>query len=137
MKNLANCKPTEFLTQTNKIRKSVENWLTVTDVMNIRKRLPQNMPEVKKEMSKDEARAVLDKRHEMMAEQSLQNLSAMFDAVLEDHQEETMEVLALCCFVEPENVDDYSMSYYLGAINELIKDQNVRDFFTLLMSLVQ
>lgn len=137
MKNLANCKPTEFLVQTNKIRKSVENWLTVTDVMNIRKRMPQNMPEVNSEMSKDDARAILDKRHEMIAEQSLRNLSAMFDAALEDHPAETLEVLALCCFVEPENVDDHSMSEYFGAMNDLIRDQNVRDFFTLLASLVQ
>lgn len=137
MKSLANCKPTEFLTQTNKIRKSVEKWLTVTDVMNIRKRMPKGMPEVKIGMSEDEEQAVLDKRQAMMAEQSLRNFNEILDSMLEEHPEETLEVLALCCFVEPENVDDYSISYYLGAINDLIKDQNVRDFFTLLMPLVQ
>ena len=40
MKNLANCKPSEFLVQTNKIRKSVEKWLKITDIMNIRKVVP-------------------------------------------------------------------------------------------------
>lgn len=37
MKNLANCTPSEFLKQTNKIKKSVEKWLKATDIMEIRK----------------------------------------------------------------------------------------------------
>lgn len=135
MKNLANCKPSEFLKQTNRIRKSVENWLKITDVMSIRKRMPEGMPEITKDMSKDEARAVLEKRQEMMAEQSQRNLKAMLDAMLDSHPDETLEVLALCCFVEPENVDDYTVSDYLLSINELLSDSNVRDFFTFLMSL--
>lgn len=135
MKNLANCKPSEFLKQTNRIRKSVENWLKITDVMSIRKRMPEGMPEITKDMSKDEARAVLEKRQEMMAEQSQRNLKAMLDAMLDTHPDETLEVLALCCFVEPENVDDHTVSEYLLSINELLGDSNVRDFFTFLMSL--
>ena len=39
MKNIANCTPREFLRQTNKIRKAVSNWLTLTKVMDIRERL--------------------------------------------------------------------------------------------------
>ena len=137
MKNLANCKPSEFLKQTNKIRKSVEKWLTVTDIMNIRKRMPEQMPEMNKGMSMDEGKDVLEKRQEMMAEQSRRNLSAMLDAMLEEHPDETLEILALCCFVEPENVDDHTVSEYLLSINELLADEAVRDFFSLLMSLVQ
>lgn len=135
MKNLANCKPSEFLKQTNRIRKSVEKWLKITDVMNIRKKMPEGMPEVKSDMSKDEARAVLEKRQMMMAEQSQRNLKDMLDAMLDEHPDETLEVLALCCFVEPEDVDSYSVSEYLSSINELLADSNVRDFFTFLMSL--
>lgn len=135
MKNLANCKPSEFLKQTNRIRKSVEKWLKITDVMNIRKKMPEGMPEVKSDMSKDEARAVLEKRQMMMAEQSQRNLKDMLDAMLDEHPDETLEVLALCCFVEPEDVDSYSVSEYLSSINELLTDSNVRDFFTFVMSL--
>lgn len=135
MKNLANCKPSEFLRQTNRIRKSVEKWLKITDVMNIRKKMPEGMPEVKSDMSKDEARAVLEKRQMMMAEQSQRNLKDMLDAMLDEHPDETLEVLALCCFVEPEDVDSYSVSEYLSSINELLADSNVRDFFTFVMSL--
>ena len=31
MKNLANCKPSEFLRQTNKIRHYVQKWMDITD----------------------------------------------------------------------------------------------------------
>lgn len=33
MKNLSNCKPSEFLRQTARIRKSVAKWLEVTDLI--------------------------------------------------------------------------------------------------------
>lgn len=137
MKNLANCKPSEFLKQTNKIRKSVEKWLTITDIMNIRKRMPENMPEMNKDMSMEEGKVVLEKRQEMMAEQSRRNLNAMLDAMLDEHPDETLEILGLCCFVEPEEIDNHTVSEYLLSINELLSDEAVRDFFTLLMSLVQ
>ena len=47
MKNLANCKPTEFLRQTNRIRKYVAQWLDMTGILDIRK----DMPEVDKTVS--------------------------------------------------------------------------------------
>ena len=103
MKNLANCKPSEFLKQTNLIKKSVEKWITVTDIKNIRARMPEKKEEAYTE--------------EELEEQGLKNLSAVLDAMLDIHAEETLEVLALCCFVEPEKVDDYTMSEYLEAIH--------------------
>jgi hypothetical protein len=126
MKNLANCKPSEFLVQTNRIRKSAENWLTVTDIMNIRR----NQPELKEGMTKEE-------RQKAMQEQVKKNLSKMFDAMLEAHAKETLELLALLCFVEPENVDDYPISDYLEAVNELLNDKAVLGFFTSLVKLGQ
>lgn len=137
MKNLANCKPSEFLKQTNRIRKSVEKWLNVTDVMSIRRRKPEGMPEVQAGMSQDEVDAVREKQRQMMAEQAQRNLKDMLDSMLDNHPDETLEVLALCCFVEPENVDDHTVSEYLLSINELMADEAVRDFFTFLMQLVQ
>ena len=137
MKNLANCKPSEFLKQTNRIRKSVEKWLNVTDVMSIRRRKPESMPEVQAGMSQDEVDAVREKQRQMMAEQAQRNLKDMLDSMLDNHPDETLEVLALCCFVEPEHVDDHTVSEYLLSINELLADEAVRDFFTFLMQLVQ
>lgn len=137
MKNLVNCTPSEFLKQTNRIRKSVEKWLKVTDIMAIRKRMPEGMPEVKSDMSKDEARAVLEKRKSMLAEQSQRNLKAMLDAMLDEHPDETLEILALCSFIEPEDIDNYTITTLVHTFNEILQDKDVMDFFTLLTSLVK
>jgi len=126
MKNLANCTPREFLSQTNRIRKSVSKWLTDTDVMNIRRRLPK-LPD---DITEEEKQAMLKK-------QASANVNAMLDAILEDHPDETLELLALLCFVEPEDVDNYPMTDYLDAVSDLISNKSVIDFFTSLMRLEQ
>lgn len=134
MKNLATCVPSEFLKQTNRIRKCAERWLKVTDIMNIRKRMPKGLPELTDNLSKEEFAEVQAKRDEMMAEQVMANLSAILDELIDNHPEETIELLALCCFVEPEDADNHTMSEYLSCIYELIQDRAVQDFFRLLMS---
>lgn len=126
MKNLANCKPSEFLKQTNRIRKSVANWLTVTDIMNIRR----NVPEFDEKQSAEERKAALMK-------QASANLSKMLDSVMDEHPTETLELLALLCFVEPEHVDDYKVSDYLKSLNELVTDEAVIGFFTSLVQLAK
>ena len=137
MKNLANCKPSEFLSQTNKIRKSVEKWLKLTDIINIRKRMPVGMPEITADLSKDELEAVNEKRRQMMMEKAKENLSAILDACLDDYPNETLEILALCCFVDPEDVDNYEMKDFLNAALDMIEDETVIRFFTLLMRLAK
>ncbi len=132
MKNLANCKPSEFLRQTNRIRKSVEKWLKATDIMEIRRRMPQLEELVITENTQERERIIAENA-KRRAEQARQNLSDILDQVLEKHPDETLEVLALCCFVEPENVDDYPVSDYLKAFYELINDEGVLGFFSLLM----
>ena len=124
MKNLANCKPSEFLTQTNKIRKSVAKWLTATEIHEIRKRLP-----------KYDDKMTADERIKVRNEQMRANLSAILDAVMEEHPTETLEVMALMCFVEPKEVDDYPMSAYLQSFSELIADESVLSFFISLVNL--
>ena len=126
MKNLANCKPSEFLVQTNRIRKCAENWLDVTGIMNIRK----TQPVFQEGMTKEERQAAIQKQVKI-------NLSKMLDAMLEAHASETLELLALACFVEPEDVDNHPMSEYIGAVNELINDKAVLGFFTSLVRLGQ
>ena len=124
MKNLANCKPSEFLTQTNKIRKSVAKWLTATEIHEIRKRVPKFDDDMDAE-----------ERAKVTKDQMNANLSAIFDAVLEEHPTETLEVMALMCFVDPKEVDDYPMSAYLQSFSEIISDESVLSFFTSLVSL--
>lgn len=136
MKNLANCKPSEFLIQTNKIRKSVANWLTVTDILNIRKRLPE-LEEAGDGATTDERQAVVERNLKKKNEQVKQNLMDILDAMLVDHPMETLEILALCCFVEPEDVDNHPMSEYIGAITELIETKEVMSFFISLAKLAK
>lgn len=136
LKTLHTCKPTEFLRQTNLIRKSVSKWLTDTDILNIRKRLPvyETAPA---DASAEERAAVIKRNAAANKVQARKNLSAMLDAMLDEHPDETLEVLALCCFVDPENVDDYPITDYLEAFTSLISDEAVLGFFTSLASLGQ
>lgn len=136
LKTLATCKPSEFLRQTNRIKKSAEKWLTDTDIINIRKRMPV-LEMVPQNGTEEERNAAFNRNKAKAQEQAKANISAMLDAILDDHPDETLELLALCCFVEPENVDDYTVGEYLTAFNSLINDKAVLDFFTSLASLAQ
>ena len=126
MKTLATCSPVEFLVQTNKIRRSVESWLTLTKVMEIRKRLPE-LPQGAKPEDVKKARQ----------EQAKKNFSSILDSVLEEHPQETAELLGLLCFIEPEDLENHSMLEIISAVNELIPSPEVLSFFTSLTQLVQ
>ena len=121
MKSLANCKPTEFFTQTNRIRKSVEKWLTDTDIINIRNRIPA-YEAAPKGATAEERKAVIERNAEKQRKQASENAKAMLDAIMEAHPEETLEVLALCCFVEPDHIDDFPVRDYIATFTELISD---------------
>ena len=126
MKNLANCKPSEFLRQTNRIRHYVQKWMDITELPKIRKRLPQ-IPEG----------ATAEERKKLLREQSMKNLSDMLDSALENHPEETMGVLALACFIPAEEADDHPMEDYLTAISELMESEGAIRFFISLVNLAQ
>ena len=134
LKTLVTCKPSEFLRQTNRIKKAVEKWLTDTDILNIRKRLP-SLEVVALNATDEERREIAARNKKLTDEQAKKNISAMLDAVLEEHPDETLEILALCCFIEPEHKDDYKVSDYINAFNSIISDRAVIDFFISLASL--
>jgi hypothetical protein len=126
IKTLANCKPSEFMKQTNKIKRQVEQWLTDTDIMNIRKKLP-TIPEGATEYE----------RKTLLKEQSMKNLSEILDSALEEHTDETLAILALCCFVPVEKADTKSIDFYMTAISDMMESEAVARFFTLLVRLGQ
>lgn len=136
LKTLATCKPSEFLRQTNRIKKAAEKWLTDTDIMNIRKRLAV-LEMIPQDAAPEERQAIFERNKKLTEEQAMKNVSAMLDAILEEHPDETLELLGLCCFIEPEHVDDYKVSDYLNAFNSIISDKAVVDFFISLASLAQ
>ena len=118
-KNLANCTPKEFMVQTRLIKHAVEKWLTLTEVLKIR----QNMPDIPEGATEEE-------RGKLIEERQKENLSRMFDAIMDDHPNETVELLGLLCFVPKDEIDNYPMSYYMESLTELLNDQAVWSFFT-------
>lgn len=124
MKTLANCSPREFLVQSNRIRKAVSKWLTLTKLLEIRKNLPK-LPE----------NATQEEREAAAAEQIQSNARAMLDSILDEHPEETAELLGLLCFVEPEDLDNHPMTEFFGAISEILNSKEIIDFFTSLVNL--
>ena len=123
-KSLANCKPSEFLKQTNAIRHYVEKWLKDIKFADIRKRLPA-IPEG----------ATEEEKKELIAAQSRKNFSEMLDSALEQHPEETLGVLALCCFIPVEQADEQPMEFYVDAIADLMESEAVMRFFTSVVKL--
>lgn len=119
LKNLANCTPREFLKQTNKIRKAVQKWIKATDIINFR---GVSLPEVPEGMS--EAERATFKQNAL-----LKRFNSLCDIVLEQHPDETLEVLALCCFVEPEDVDKHEVAEYLESLGMLLNSEAVVGFF--------
>lgn len=136
-KNLATCKPSEFLRQTNRMRKSVEKWLDKTKIMQIRGRKVEGLEEVPESATDDEAYEIKKRNAEKIAAQQRKNLGDILTAALEEYPDETLELLALLCFVEPENVDDHSIAFYLNNLSDIISDQDVLGFFTSLAQLEQ
>ena len=134
MKNLANCKPSEFFKQTVKIKKAVENWMTETDIMNIRKNVAKPSP-ITQDMTDEEKRAAVDDFKRRTEEQAKRNMSRIFDAIFDEHPDETLELLALLCFIEPKDVDNHTIDEYLKAITEMISNEAVLGFFTSLARL--
>lgn len=136
MKHLANCDAVDFLRQTNKIRKSVEGWLKATKVLDIRKKMPK-VEAITPDMDEAEKAKITEKNRIKTREQVNKNLSEMLDAALDENAEKTLELLALLCFVEPEDANKHKATEYLKAFGEMIADEDVLDFFTSLMRLEQ
>lgn len=136
MKNLANCKPSEFLAQTFKIKKSLQEWLDVTKLMEIRKNKPQGLITLDG-LSGEERENAIKENKKKAQEQLKKNLADILDKMLNENAEKTLEVLALCCFVDPADVDNYPMSDYLESLGELISDKGVLNFFLSLVQLGQ
>ena len=135
MKTLASCTPTEFVAQTVRIKESAEKWLELTDIIAIRKKAPENLPTVTDDMTTEEAEETRKKRAEALRKRALKNASEIFDVCFKDHPTETLEILALCCFIEPEDIDKHRTADLLEAALELAEDPVVVRFFTLLVRL--
>lgn len=136
MKSLATCTPSEFLKQTNRIRKAVEKWLSITDIVKIYNTRATLTP-FRNDMSEEERLETFAANKKASNDQMRDNLSRIFDEVMEKHPDETLVLLGLCCFVEPEDIDNHTVDEYLEALTELLNNKAVFNFFTSLMRLEQ
>lgn len=134
MNNLANCKPSEFIAQTVKIKKIVSKWLYEIDWNGI-KNEPLELKEAPETASAEERAAVYKENAKIVKDKSMERMSKLFDNAFEKYPDDTLAVLALCCFIEPQDVDKYSMSEYLGCITDLVSSKEVTNFFAFLATL--
>ena len=109
MKHLANCTPREFLRQTNRIRRRAEKWLDWTRLKDLRPPLRDDVP---------------------LEEQIRGGIMALVEAILEEHPDETAELLGLMCFIEPEALDGHTSAELIGALGEMLACPEVIGFFT-------
>lgn len=134
MKNLATCKPSEFVAQTAKIKDAVKNWVDVIDLIKIRSIQPAFKP-LPIDATVEERASILRENDELRKKQTTENLNKILDNMLAVHPQETLNVLALCCFVEPEHIDDHTMDEYMQCIIDMVQNKAVMNFFSLLARL--
>lgn len=134
MKNLATCKPTEFVAQTAKIKDAVANWMEIIDFVGVRAKRPAYIM-IPKDATAEEIKGINAQNATIRKKQALNNISELLDNMLVKHPKETLDVLALCCFVEPEHVDDYTIDEYMNCIMDMMDSQSVIRFFKLLAQL--
>ena len=132
MKNLANCNLHEFAAQTVRIKRLAKKWLTETDLIGIMSRISETET-VNDDMTDEEKKVVRLKNLQARRKKRMENLSEAFDALMEAHPDDTLELVALCCFVEPEDMDEHPVSEYLSCITEMMRNESVVDFFSLFM----
>lgn len=136
LKTLATCDPYEFLAQTAKIKKAAEKWLTLTDILNIRKRSAV-LEIVPVDATVEQKAEIFSRNKEKIRKQGMENFSAMFDKAAVDHPAETVELLCLCCFIEPKDARNYTVKDFMKPVISLLNDEDVLSFFTSLASLAQ
>lgn len=138
-KNLVTCKPSEFLRQTNRIRKAAEKWLTNTEILKIRNRKIKGLKPVPKpgEATDEQRTAIIKENADAISAQQKRNLTEILDNIMEKYPDETLKLLGLMCFVEPDDVDNYPVTFYLRNFSEVISDKDVLGFFTSLIQLEQ
>lgn len=116
-KNLATCTPLEFLKQTSLLKKALASWLEAVQFTEIRSR-KANLANIDPTKQADEIR-----------KQAKENLLAIVDKAVDEYPEKTLEILAIACFVDPADVNNHPMSFYLKSLSDMIEDDGVISFF--------
>lgn len=143
--NIATCAPTKALAQCYKISEKLEKWLTVTDIANIRQKapklleipsIPDNATEEEREKIRQQAEKAIEENDRRLAKQSKDNWFAIFKSVMGEHPQETLELLAMCCFIEPKDMDNYPLPFYMDAMADIFDNESIWRFFSSSVRLV-
>ena len=135
-KNLANCTPDEFLDQTYLIMNAAEKFMKVNDILGIRGRKVEGLQEIPAD-NEEEADRIRKENAKKITAQRMKNVKDLLTSMLHTNKSETLELLALSCFIAPEDINNYSMPYFLRNVGEMISNQDVLAFFTSLAQLEQ
>lgn len=128
-KNLANCTPDEFLDQSFLIMDAAEKFMKVNDILGIRGRKVEGLQEIPKD-NEEEADRIRKENAKKITAQRMKNVKELLTSMMHTHKSETLELLALSCFIDPAEVNNYTMAYLLRNVGEIISDQDMLAFFT-------
>lgn len=120
MKHLANCTHREFLKQAMILRQPFKAWLERTGIPEIRARRPEGYDDM-----------TAEEKLTANIEQARANMPDIIAAALERDFDRSIEILCLATFTEPDAFDDHTLLEYIEAVNEMMNDAGVRNFFTL------
>ena len=134
-KTLLTCTPREFLVQTNRMKKAVERWATETDIKYLITQKAQGIEALTGDEAKDEA--IRARNAERVAQQNRLNLSAIFDAALEEHTDETLEIIGMMFFMTADELNELQSRELLIPLNEMLNDEAIIGFFSTLFSTVR
>lgn len=124
MKTIADLKGAEFLRACNRIRHTVADLLTKSDVLKISKEQPVFTGE-----------ETAEERQKILTASGKDKLDRIFDLLLDKYADETNAVLVQMCILEP-GEDPTGFDLAIAGF-EIITSPKMIDFFTRLMKSVQ
>lgn len=103
--------------QTYRIATLVKELNKETQFLEIRKRRPNVEGLSEKE------------KKEALLKQGTENLWAMYEKLSTDAPEKTTELIGLCCFIEPDEIESHTGIELATSAMELFRSKEVLDFF--------
>ena len=128
-KNLANCTPEEFLDQSYLIMDAAEKFIKVNDILGIRSRKVEGLQEIPTD-NEEEADRIRHENAKKITAQRMKNVKDLLTSMMHTNKSETLELLALSCFIDPADVNNYTMPFFLRNVGEMISNPDVLAFFT-------
>lgn len=123
MKHFANCTPDEFISQVVKFRGPFMEWIEEIGIPEIRARRPEGY----EDMDQNE-------KVEAISKLATENMGEIITIALEKNVEATKNLMCLATFTDPKDFNSHTMVEYLSAIMEMLRNAEVKNFFTLYLA---